>query len=46
MLLVGAAILMGALHWEAHWELWAVRLGLTAVFVLFFLRLPYPNEAT
>jgi len=45
MLLVGAAILMGALHWEAHCELWAVRLGLTAVFVLFFLRLSLPERS-
>lgn len=39
MLLVGSAILIGGLSGPDRWQLWAVRLGLAAVFVMFFLRL-------
>lgn len=39
MLLVGSAVLIGGLSGPHRWQRWAVRLGLAAVFLMFFLRL-------
>lgn len=39
MLLIGASLFMGGFSYRDRWELWALRLGLTAVFMMFLLRL-------
>ncbi|MGC6422658.1 MAG: VanZ family protein [Flavobacteriaceae bacterium] len=39
MLLIGTSVLMGGLSLRDRWEIWALRLGLGAVFIMFLLRL-------
>ena len=39
MALIGGCVLLGGIKLVDRWELWAVRLGLSGVMVMFFLRL-------